>query len=81
MFKWPDPPGTQVIVKQPFIIYWVASGATALVIGVPLYFMAWRKRKDSSSETSAASAASAASATAATPVPTAPPAPGNPATP
>jgi hypothetical protein len=75
MFKWPDPPGTQVIVKQPFIIYWVASGATALVIGVPLYFMAWRKRKDSSSETSAASA------TAATPVPTAPPAPGNPATP
>ena len=52
MFKWPDPPDTQVIVKQPFIIYWAASGATALVIGVPFYFMAWQTREESSLRTS-----------------------------
>ena len=45
MFKWPDPPEAQVIVKEPFIIYWAASAATALVIGVPFYFLTWRTPK------------------------------------
>jgi hypothetical protein len=50
MFKWPDPPGSQVIVKVPFIIYCVASTTIAVVIGVPFYLKAWRTPKKSGSE-------------------------------
>jgi hypothetical protein len=52
MFKWPDPPNAQVIVKEPLIIYLAGSVATALVIGVPFYFMAWQEREESSLRTS-----------------------------
>jgi hypothetical protein len=52
MFKWPDPPDAQIIVKEPLIIYLAGSVATALVIGVPFYFMAWQTREESSLRTS-----------------------------
>ena len=32
MFKWPDPPEGQVVIKLPFTIYWAVSGSITAVI-------------------------------------------------
>jgi hypothetical protein len=37
MFKWPDPPDGQIIVRLPFEIYWVASLSITLILGFGMY--------------------------------------------
>jgi hypothetical protein len=50
MFKWPDPPEGEIIMWLPFRIYWAASGALTLLLGlcalgVYLYQHEMKKRK------------------------------------
>jgi hypothetical protein len=33
IFKWPDPPEGQVVVKLPFVIYWAVSFVLTLAVG------------------------------------------------
>jgi hypothetical protein len=37
MFKWPDPPDGQIIVRLPFEIYWAASLSITLILGFGIY--------------------------------------------
>ena len=37
MFKWPDPPDGQIIVRLPFEIYWAASLSITLILGSGMY--------------------------------------------
>src|ERR1700731_4906025 len=37
MFKWPDPPDGQIIVRLPFEIYWAASLSVTLILGSGMY--------------------------------------------
>jgi hypothetical protein len=37
MFKWPDPPDGQIIVRLPFEIYWAASLSITLILGFCMY--------------------------------------------
>jgi hypothetical protein len=37
MFKWPEPPDGQIIVRLPFKIYWAASLSVTLILGFGLY--------------------------------------------
>src|ERR1700722_12175953 len=37
MFKWPDPPDGQIIVRLPFEIYWAASLSVTLILGFGMY--------------------------------------------
>jgi hypothetical protein len=38
MFKWPDPPDGQIIVRLPFKIYWAVSGSVTLTLGFGMLF-------------------------------------------
>jgi hypothetical protein len=38
IFKWPDPPEGQVVVKLPFVIYWAVSFALTLVVGSVMWY-------------------------------------------
>jgi hypothetical protein len=37
MFKWPDPPDGQIIVRLHFEIYWAASGSITLILGFVMF--------------------------------------------
>ena len=37
MFKWPDPPDGQIIVRLPFEMYWAASLSITLILGSGMY--------------------------------------------
>jgi hypothetical protein len=37
MFKWPDPPDGQIIVRLPFEIYWATSLSVTLILGFGMY--------------------------------------------
>lgn len=43
MFKWPDPPEGQILVQVPFAIYWGASFAVAVAVGVVMWELAASK--------------------------------------
>jgi hypothetical protein len=38
MFKWPDPPDGQIVVRLPFEIYWAVSGPVTLTLGLGMLF-------------------------------------------
>ncbi|OCK74595.1 hypothetical protein K432DRAFT_397961 [Lepidopterella palustris CBS 459.81] len=38
MFKWPDPPEGQILVRLPFEIYWAVSGSVTLIFGCGILF-------------------------------------------
>jgi hypothetical protein len=33
MFKWPDPPEGQILVRLPFEIFWAVSGSVNFLLG------------------------------------------------
>jgi hypothetical protein len=38
MFKWPDPPDGQIVVRLPFKISWAVSGSITLTLGFGMLF-------------------------------------------
>jgi hypothetical protein len=40
MFKWPDPPDGQIIVRLPFVIYWAVSVSITLILGSAMICLA-----------------------------------------
>jgi hypothetical protein len=46
MFKWPDPPDGQIIVRLPFEIYWAASLSVTLILGFVMYISTIREKLD-----------------------------------
>jgi hypothetical protein len=46
MFKWPDPPDGQIIVRLPFEIYWAASLSVTLILGFSMYVWGVREKPD-----------------------------------
>lgn len=53
MFKWPDPPDGQIVVRLPFEIYWAVSGSVTLTLGFGMLFWFWmaERRKKSGPKT------------------------------
>jgi hypothetical protein len=49
MFKWPDPPDGQIVVRLPFEIYWAVSGSVTLTLGFGMLVWFWmaERRKES----------------------------------
>lgn len=43
MFRWPDPPDGQIIVRLPFEIYWAASLSVTLILGFGMYILTVRE--------------------------------------
>jgi hypothetical protein len=46
MFKWPDPPDGQIIVRLPFEIYWAVSLSVTLILGFVMYISTVREKLD-----------------------------------
>jgi hypothetical protein len=47
MFKWPDPPDGQIVVRLPFEIYWAVSGSVTLILGFGmLFYYLWQLKKE-----------------------------------
>jgi hypothetical protein len=46
MFRWPDPPDGQIIVRLPFEIYWAASLSVTLILGFGMYILTVREELD-----------------------------------
>jgi hypothetical protein len=46
MFKWPDPPDGQIIVRLPFEIYWAASLSVTLILGFGTYIWSVREKPE-----------------------------------
>jgi hypothetical protein len=44
MFKWPDPPQGQIVVRLPFEIYWAVSGSVTLIFGCGIVFWYFTQR-------------------------------------
>jgi hypothetical protein len=47
MFKWPDPPDGQIVVRLPFEIYWAVSGSVTLTLGFGmLFYYLWQLKRE-----------------------------------
>jgi hypothetical protein len=46
MFKWPDPPDGQIIVRLPFEIYWATSLSVTIILGFSILIWAILTKPD-----------------------------------
>jgi hypothetical protein len=46
MFKWPDPPEGQIIVRLPFEIYWATSLSVTIILGFGMIIWSVKENPD-----------------------------------